>query len=227
MKEAKKVRVKVKKRKIKFKNIFLLLIFLIILVNTIYLVLNIKIKNIYIINDGLISDKEIISYAKLDNYPSYLLTLKSNIKKNLLKNDYIQDVTIKKKHFKIYLYINEHKKIAIYNNKIVLDNTSLVDNTNNINYLPIVINDISTIYSDFVKGFAKVENDILLKISQIEYTPNDVDSKRFLLYMNDGNSVYITLTKIEKLNKYSSITNQMEGKQGIIYLDSGDYIELK
>jgi len=67
----------------------------------------------------------------------------------------------------------------------------------------------------------------LLKISQIEYVPNDVDAERYLLYMDDGNSVYITLTKITKLNKYSSIVGQMEGRNGIIYLDSGDYIELK
>ena len=45
--------------------------------------------------------------------------------------------------------------------------------------------------------------------------------------MNDGNLVYITLTKITKINKYNSIYSEMEGKKGIIYLDSGDYIEVK
>ena len=69
--------------------------------------------------------------------------------------------------------------------------------------------------------------DILLKISQIEYVPNEVDDERYLLYMNDGNSVYITLSKITKINQYGSIVNQMEGRNGIIYLDSGDYVELK
>ena len=45
--------------------------------------------------------------------------------------------------------------------------------------------------------------------------------------MNDGNSVYITLSKINKLNSYNSIVSRMEGRNGIIYLDSGNYIELK
>ena len=45
--------------------------------------------------------------------------------------------------------------------------------------------------------------------------------------MNDGNLVYITLTKINKINKYNSIYSKMEGKKGIIYLDSGDYVEVK
>ena len=68
---------------------------------------------------------------------------------------------------------------------------------------------------------------ILLKISEIEYVPNNVDSERFALKMNDGNLVYITLNKIEKINKYNSIYSSLDGKRGIIYLDSGDYVEIK
>ena len=45
--------------------------------------------------------------------------------------------------------------------------------------------------------------------------------------MNDGNLVYITLPKIAKINKYNSIYSGLEGKKGIIYLDSGDYVEVK
>ena len=45
--------------------------------------------------------------------------------------------------------------------------------------------------------------------------------------MVDSNYVYITLSKIEKVNKYNSIVKQLEGKKGIIYLDSGDYVEIK
>ena len=45
--------------------------------------------------------------------------------------------------------------------------------------------------------------------------------------MNDGNQVYITLGKVTKINKYNSIYSRLEGKKGIIYLDSGDYIEVK
>ena len=103
----------------------------------------------------------------------------------------------------------------------------MVSNDRFLRDLPVLINDISSIKESFAKGFSKVDNDTLSKISQIEYSPVAVDQERFLLYMNDGNLVYITLTKIEKLNKYTSIYQEMEGKKGIIYLDSGDYIEVK
>ena len=65
------------------------------------------------------------------------------------------------------------------------------------------------------------------EISEIEYSPVNVDEDRFLLYMDDGNFVYVTLTKIEKMNKYNDIKDELMGKRGIIYLDSGDYVELK
>lgn len=45
--------------------------------------------------------------------------------------------------------------------------------------------------------------------------------------MVDSNYVYITLSKIDKINKYNAIVQQMENKIGIIYLDSGDYVEIK
>ena len=45
--------------------------------------------------------------------------------------------------------------------------------------------------------------------------------------MNDGNMVYITLTKTESLNKYNDIKKELEGKSGILYLDSGNYFEIK
>jgi len=225
MKETKKIRVKVKKRKIKIRNILILFIIILLVGNAMYLLLNIKIKNIYIINNNVVNDKEIINNAKLNNYPSYLLSLKPKIKNNILTNTYIKDVEIKKSRFKIYLNITEYKPICIYNNKVLLENNTLVDNIYNISGLPHVINNIDT--KEVSNYFSKIDSDILLKISQIEYSPNEVDKERYLLYMVDGNSVYITLSKISKINKYNNIVGQMEGKNGIIYLDSGDYIELK
>ena len=90
-----------------------------------------------------------------------------------------------------------------------------------------IISNIDDIKDRFSEKFALINNDIMLKISEIEYSPNDVDKERFTLYMNDGNMVYITLGKITKVNKYNSIYSKMEGKKGIIYLDAGDYVEVK
>lgn len=225
---AKKIKVKVTRKRVKFKNIFITLIIFLLFVLLFIDVIKLPVKNIYIIGNDILSDKEIIELADLNNYPSYISTFFSNIKGKLGKNVLIKNVTIKRSILrKIYIEVEEYKPIFIYKDKLVLSSSSLVDNMYNIDYVPYVINDIDDIFKDVVDKFNKIDNDILLKISHIEYSPNDVDKERFLLYMVDSNYVYITLSKIDKINKYNAIVQQMENKKGIIYLDSGDYVEIK
>lgn len=228
MGETKKVKVKVKKRKIKVKRILFCILFLSLLVLLFLYLKDLPIKNIYIIGNNILKDKEIIEIANLSNYPSFINTSNREIIKKLEKNEYIKKVTIKKKFYnKIYIYITENKILSSYNNKLLLESGEYIDNKYNITSAPILISDITSIKDKFVSKFSLVKDDILLKISEIEYTPNEVDNERFSLQMNDGNLVYITLSKITKINKYNSIYSEMEGKKGIIYLDSGDYIEVK
>lgn len=227
MPNKKKIRVKVKKRRLKIKNILILLLILVMLYFGINYILHIKIKNIYIINNNIVPDKDIINNAKLEEYPSFLLTTSKEIENNILKNNYIKEVSVTKKiGSKVYIEIEEYKTLCLYNNEIILESGNKVENTYNL-ILPVLLNDVSSIYDDFINYFSKIDSGILSKISEIEYVPNEVDNQRFLLAMNDGNYVYITLTKITKLNKYNSIKDQLEGKLGIIYLDSGDYVEIK
>ena len=45
--------------------------------------------------------------------------------------------------------------------------------------------------------------------------------------MNDGNMVYITIPRMDLLNKYVSIVKQLDNKNGILYLDSGNYFKIE
>ena len=45
--------------------------------------------------------------------------------------------------------------------------------------------------------------------------------------MNDGNQVYITLNKIKEFNNYFKIKKELGKHKGILYLDSGNYFEIK
>ena len=224
----KKVKIKVKKKKVNYKRIVIALIF----IATIYLIvtyfIHLPIKNIYISGNEILSDKEIITLSELDDYPQYINTYFINIEDNLLKNDYIKSAKIKRKFLnKIYISITEYNPLAIYKDKLILSSKKQVNNKYNIDYVPYIINNIDTVYDKAVMAFSKINRDTLLKISHIEYSPNDVDKERFILYMVDGNYVHITLSKIEKINKYNSIVSELDGKKGIIYLDSGDYVEIK
>ena len=225
---AKKVKVKVKRKKVKLKNIIVSLIIILTITMIGIDFINLPIKNIYITGNKILNDKTIIELAELQQYPPYLKTYFTNIKKKLLANEYIKNIKIKRtlsRH--IYIEIEEYNPICIYKDKLVLSSTNSVDNTYNINYVPYVISDIHEIYDKFITKFNTVDKDILLKISHIEYVPNNVDKERFLLYMTDSNYVYITLSKIDKINKYNSIVQKLENNKGIVYLDSGDYVEIK
>jgi len=71
-----------------------------------------------------------------------------------------------------------------------------------------------------------VSESIKSQISEILYYPNEQDDDRFLLYMNDGNYVYLTLTKFKQINYYEDVLKSLNGKKGILYLDSGNHFEI-
>lgn len=222
---------KKKKRVFKIKNICILLCILVFIIGISYYILTMPIKNIYIKGNNIVSDDELIENTNLYSYPSFILTSKKKIIKSIKNNPYIKDVKVSKKFGNIIeINIEEYLPISITNDdRIVLDNGNVLENSYNIMDVPILINEVSNmdIYNNFTNKLSKISTNILRQISQIEYSPIEVDEDRFLLYMNDTNLVYITLTKIDKLNKYNKIKDVLGGKTGIIYLDSGNYVVLK
>lgn len=224
----KKNKEKKKKGRLKLFRVFIFLVILCIIALLTLNILNIKIKNIYIINNNNVSDIEIIRQAKLDNYPSLIMTSSKKITKNLLKNPLIKNVKVHKNiDFSITLDVKE--KDTLYydqlHTKIILEDGTKLDD-DNIYSLPILINNVPTdTFDNLTKKFNLIDKSIREKISEIKYYPNDVDDERFILTMKDGNYVYITLTKIKNINKYNDILPSLEHKKGILYLDSGQYFE--
>ena len=49
----------------------------------------------------------------------------------------------------------------------------------------------------------------------------------FLSFMIILSTVANMAGKINKINKYNQIRDKLDGHMGIIYLDAGDYVELK
>ena len=224
-----KKKVKVKKR-VKIKSIIISLILIILVGSLVYYILNTRIKNIYISGNSYLSEQEIIDLSGISEYPKRIKVSKDIIKKNLINNPIIDDVDVKiTLNNKVYINIKESKPLFFdeYKKKYLLSNASYVDNLDIVG-LPILISNLDDeVLSRFVKAFNKVDNDVLNKISEVSYTKTDLDKDRFLLYMNDHIYVYITLTKIENLNKYNEIVKELDGKKGILYLDSGNHFEIK
>ena len=223
MKKSKK-----KKRKLKVKKVLIFLLFVIIISFGIYKLLNIKISNIYIIGNDYFTDQEIIDISGLSIGNKTIDKLSFDIEKKLNKNDLILSSNVKKNVLfnEVYIYIEENPPLLYYlpKNKTVLSSGKLIDkelsNIVLINIIP------DKLFDKFVKKLSSIDRDILNRISEIKYEPNDVDEERLLLMMNDENYVYITISKFDSINKYIDMIKMFEDKKGILHLDSGDYFEV-
>ncbi len=216
-----------KKRKLNLKKTFFCLLFLFLGGFLITIIINIPIKNIYLYNNYFLTDQQIIESAKIEDYPSAFKNFSFLIKSRLLKNQYLKEVKVSKKWFtEVHIEVKENYPLFI--NRIS-KKTILVDGREDEHLFsgPTLINIIpNTKYNLFVEKMGEIDRDILMRISEIEYNPNEVESNRFLLYMNDGNYVYLTLDKFSKINSYLEIIKNFENKKGVLHLDYGNHFTI-
>lgn len=222
----------VKKRKLKVFTLLLVLIILGLFALLVYFCIKDNIKNIVIKNTSYLNDDYIIDIAGIRDYPSFWLTSTKQMKKKLEKSPYIGSVKIKRRFYNVLeINVKENVPLFVYegNHKIVFENKEEVDEASEIDLfrVPRLMNYVpDDKYDQFIKGLGKIDRDILGKVSEFTYTPNEFDKDRFLLYMDDGNSVYLTITKFRMLNYYNKVLPQLDGKKGILYLDSGNHFKI-
>ena len=215
-----------KRKRLKIKSVLIFLLFILFLIGIAYALTLIKVRTYYVYNNTYLTDAEVLKELKLDKNSSFV-TINTYYEKSLIKKSkFIKDVKIKRtldleikvdiKEYKILFYDLKSKKTVIENGEAIdyLDTNS-----------PVLVNSIDDkdVYKNLVKKMNKINNNVLSTISEISYSPNGIDKERFLLSMNDGNYVYVTLTKLSKINDYKKIIDSVENKKGILYLDYGNY----
>lgn len=221
---------KVKVRKLRYGRIFLCLLIISLFVYLLPCWIDLSIKNIYIHDNNILSDYEIIELAHLENYPSMFYELSMSIEKRLEENIYINKAKVKKSFRRIDIYIEDNYPV-LYNsntNKTIFQNKKESDEQYAV---PVLVNYVpDTIMDEFMTKFLSLDRNVIYRISEIKYDPNNVDSERFLLTMNDGNFVYLTLAYFDKMNSYVNIhldiVSKYGNKKGILYLDSGEYFKI-
>lgn len=227
-KKGKKKSTAKKKRKILYGRIFLTLLFLGLLLYCIVMFVPKNIKTIHVKGNHFFTDQEIIEIAKLDNYPSTFTNYSYKIKKTLEDSKLITKAKVTKKWlYEVTIEVEENRPL-FYNatkKKTVLSDGSTTDLTFSV---PVLINYTpDKIYEKLITKMGDLDSDIIRRISEMKYNPNEVDPNRFLFTMNDGNYVYLTANQLSNLNSYVTIISKFTGKKGILYLDSGEYFEVK
>lgn len=215
---------KKKKKKRKLKKVFVVLFVILILGLVGFLLSLLKVRGYYVLGNGYVDEETILNTCGLDEETPFFFTWTFLINKKCKNNSMIKSVKVDHtKTFEIRLHVEEYKVLFKYNNYAINELGKKIDSPNE--DAPILINKVSDkdIYERFIKKMNKVDDQILSIVSDIKYDPNDVDNERFLFYMNDGNMVYVTLSKITKINSYPSITKTIENRRGVLYLDYGNY----
>lgn len=222
----------VKKKKLKLLPCFIVLLLFGGLSFLVYFFLNLPIKNLIVKNTVYLNDDYVLELAGVKDYPSFWLLSTNEIEKKLETSPYILEVDVERNFFHVLVIsVTENKPLFINNTNhtvVFADKEEVkIDEEIDLFRVPRLINYVpDNKYKTFVKGMANIKKDILGKISDIEYQPNDYDKDRFLLYMDDGNMVYLTLTKFDMINYYNDVLSQLENKKGILYLDNGNHFQI-
>lgn len=217
---------KVKRKKLRITRVLLVLLIILILIFLGRLLIQMKVTGFYISGNTYYTDKEILDKTGLSSYPSFLLTTNRKVNSKIKNDKLIESIQIKKTLLGKFKVIINEKKILFYN---LGKNKSVVNDGEEISYYdkdsPVLVNSIDSkkIYNKFIKKMDKVDIDVLKNISEIKYDPNDIDEERFFVSMNDGNYVYLTLSKFSNINNYMKISRTLGDKNGILYLDYGNY----
>lgn len=225
-----KRKVKKKKIRIKYKNVFIFLLVFLILCYFVNLCINIRITNIYIKGNKYLNDQQIIELADVQNYPKIIDTLSFKLKSKLENNVMIDKAEISHKFRTLIINVEENTPLYYDNTKgkTILKNKKEVSEKYNtptlLNYIP------DKKQKRFHEEMVNLPENIRQKISEIKYDPNEKDDERFLLSMNDGNYVYLSLYKFDRIHQYLDIMLEINTKfnnqKGILYLDSGDYFKV-
>ena len=222
----------VKKRKLKVFWLLLIVFVPIGLFFGVFSYLKLPISNLTVRGNNYLEDDYILKLAGVYDYPSFWLTKLRKGENNLEKSNYIVKADIKRKFFHV-VEINVVENRALFvkttDNKIVFSDNSEVNIRDKYSFrVPRLLNYVpDTKYKSFIKGMKNIDENILAKISDIEYVPNDLDKDWFLFYMDDGNMVYLTLTKFKMINYYNDVLEQLEDRKGILYLDNGNHFQIK
>ena len=217
---------KKKRKKLKIKSVLLVFLFLILLGVIFFLLSLIKVKTFIIKNNKYLTDEEVLKELNLDDNSSFLLTNSLLMSDDIKDSKLIKDIDFSRNmYLEVTLNVTEYKMLYYNQNtkKVVLENEEEIDYKSD--NLPVLTNKIEDkdVSKQFNKKMAKVNLETLNMISEITYSPNGIDKERFLFSMNDGNYVFLTITKLTKINDYKKIVESMEDRKGILYLDYGNY----
>lgn len=221
--------VKQKRYKRARNKIFILLILAFILL-VIYLFSPLsRIRRVVIVNNNYYKDSEVIKAANLKLNSLLILVNKEKIKNNLIdKLAIIKDIELDKKfdgsvELKLinrrivgYFFVEEGIRLISDSGYLFLDD----DHLNLMSNWP-YFNSIShQQLEQIVPHILQLSDNLISMISEVKYYNETYEKDMLVLYMNDGNKVYISINDLELLKNYHNIVKNLKKQRMCIRFDS-------
>lgn len=225
-----------RKKRTNRKFTLLLVIFLITLLGLLYFQSPYShVQTIVVKGSNLATSDEYIDRSGIQKGQSMWEIRTKNAEEILQKNDWIQDVTVKRSGLTaVTIELKEWKKAAYVQTEdgfdLVLENGTVFHSSENL--APVDAPVLSAFdnpkaMTRMVKELAKLNGEVLSMISQIESVPSKADPYRIRLFMNDGFEVRAVIPSFaEKMNYYPSIIAQIgESEKGVIDIEVGSFFQ--
>ncbi len=229
MSEKKAKTKKIVKRRLKIKGVLFLLAVFAFLYLSIMVLLKVNVKNISVKGTDYLKDSQIIKEAGLTDGIKFFGFTSNSLCAKIKENPLVKTCKINRSiDFKIEIEIEENVPLFYYANEqsiVLSDGTKLESNANNYGIPTLINHTDEEVLKDFIAGLNDVKSDIIRSISEIEYSPSAskegvyIDKERFVLIMNDGNTVIINNRKLETLNYYETIYASIGNKKGTFNFD--------
>lgn len=218
------------RRRLRIKVVLILLLSIYCTARICIFVYNLPVSSLIVTGNTFLSDAYIQEASNVNSNTNFYIIKENDIKKKLDKRKFIKESSVEKNYItrEISIKIQENKILFFntYDNSYILEDGTEVKEKQSL-IVPTIINYIpDQIYAKFINKISEIENQLILKISEVEYSPtikNNIilDEERFIFKMNDGNTVHINIDNIEKFSKYNKIM-EMQSSKGTLYLDSSN-----
>lgn len=225
-----------RKKRTNRKFTLLLVIFLVTLFGLLYFQSPYShVQKIVVKGASLTTSDQYIEQSGLQKGQSMWEIRTSNAEERLLKNDWVENVTIKRNGLtSVKIEVSEWQKAAYVQSEIGFD--VVLENGKIFNPEKVLAPVDAPLLSNFdnlktrtrmVKELAKLNGQVLSMISQIESVPSKSDPYRIKLYMNDGYEVRAVIPSFaKKMNYYPSIIAQIgDAEKGVIDIEVGSFFQ--
>lgn len=187
-----------------------------------------RVKSVSVTGNTHVSDEEVIALSEIIAGERMWLLSKSSISKKVSGSLWVKGVNVVKSQNIVTIEVTEHRVLGYK----VTDKISLLLQSGQL--IPLKESqldwiatgalisgfDEETLLKKLVDSFAKVDDSIMMFVSEIHQSSVSYDEALIRLIMSDGNQIFTDFAALDLINEYKLIVNQINPANKCIYFDA-------